>query len=734
MVGTTNTLSLNASNTTPGALITATGCGFAVGDTLALGISSSGSQTGATAVPLVTSPIYSGTGTNGTACYSTQFYVPTTLSNGTYALYLSGTPGGSVDSTLITLSGSTVGGASLTASPTAIAAGGSTTLTGSGFSPNVSVNLNAFGSSQTVSTGGGTFAATLTVPAGTAGGTYTVTAVDAAGHTAGATITVVTSTGIVSVSSSSGTSGQMVTVTGSGFADNEQFSLALSALSSPLAAVSGSTQMLTDGSTGAFTAQYLVPAVAAGSYFLYAQGQTSGLRATTPFNVLSGPAAQVAAPTAALSAVSTASTTRYFAAGYTGTVSGNGKAAFTDRMYYYNSGLTASTVTTTYAVYYAASNTDTQVVETDQVAAGATVSRSVNNDVGNDRIVSATVQASSGIVAEQVISRVAASGATLDTASSLGSSTAGTSWYFAEGYTGITFQEYLTIYNPGSSAAHAQIQYLPNDTAMPVPVSETVPANGQVTINVRSQYNQLEPAGSKNIAVQVTSDSPVVTDREMYWGDGSGSAKYGSSYSPAIATGAATHYFSLLPTSGSDQSFVTVLNPNSAATSVSLNLVGPAGTTLQTVTATVNAHARYTFVVGSILSGSNGDVAGLLTSSLPVVAEAPVYIGGSPNIGQHSGTVEQGSTGFQVGAQADIDSAGGVLQIYNPGSAAVRVQVTVGASVISDTMVSADSVQNLQLTGQTTAQGVLVLSSGSVSATIVNGGSSSAPVWGGSLG
>ena len=50
----------------------------------------------------------------------------------------------------------------------------------------------------------------------------------------------------------------------------------------------------------------------------------------------------------------------------------------------------------------------------------------------------------------------------------------------------------------------------------------------------------------------------------MYWGDGDGSAKYGASLSPAIAAGASTQYFALLPTSGGSQSFITVLNPSNS--------------------------------------------------------------------------------------------------------------------------------------------------------------------------
>ena len=63
-------------------------------------------------------------------------------------------------------------------------------------------------------------------------------------------------------------------------------------------------------------------------------------------------------------------------------------AAFNERFYFYNPGSSISTVTTTYSVYDPSTKTYTTVTKTDSVASGATVSRSVNSDVGSDRMVS----------------------------------------------------------------------------------------------------------------------------------------------------------------------------------------------------------------------------------------------------------------------------------------------------------------------------------------------------------
>ena len=742
--GVTGTLTLSTSNTSAGALVTANGCGFTLGESLSLTISPYAYTTGATSVPLATTPTYTGSGTNGSACYTVQFSVPSTLSSGTYYVFLSGNSSGTVDSGSFYVTGTAATVASLTASPTSVAANGSVTLTGYGFSANSTVSITGLGAAQTVSAPSGTFTTTLTVPAGTAASVYTITAVDNTGYIATTTVTVTAPTSTIQVNPTSAQPGQIVTVTGSGFGPNEQISLSLGSLTTLQSSLNGTAQVFTAAADGTFTAQYNVQYVASGSYYILAQGLSTGDLASTPFSIVAGAATAtttpvpatatpVATPVLSLPSVSTASTTHYFASGYTGTVAGNGKAAFTEHLYFYNPGSSLSTVNTTYSVYNPATSTYTTVSETDTVGAGATVSRSVNSDAGNDRMVSATVTASSGIVAEEVIGRVSSTGQTLDTASSLGSPNTGTSWYLAEGYAGATFQEYITIYNPGNTAATARIQYLPSDASTPASVPETVPAHGQITVNVRSQYNQLVPHGSKNIGAQVTSNVPVAVDRAMYWGDGTGSAKYGSSLSPAIASGATTQYFALLPTSGGSQSFITVLNPNSSAATVSVQLLGSTGNSIQSVSATINANTRYTFVVPSIAPGAAGYISSTLNSNVPVVAEAALYIGGSPNVGQHPGTVAQGTSGLQVAARGAVDTGGGVVQVFNPGTSATRVQVTLGTSVVSDTTLAAGATETIQLSGGSSIQGVLVLSSSAVSSTLLNGGSSTGPIYGGSL-
>src|SRR5437879_972833 len=117
----------------------------------------------------------------------------------------------------------------LTASPSTVAAGNVVTFTGTGFNPSQTITLSSSGTgtsiASTTSDTAGAFSVSWTVPAGTAAGTYTITAADQSGLTASTTLTVTSSSAFLSVSPTSVTAGQPVTFTGSGFNPSQTVTL-----------------------------------------------------------------------------------------------------------------------------------------------------------------------------------------------------------------------------------------------------------------------------------------------------------------------------------------------------------------------------------------------------------------------------------------------------------------------------------------------------------------------------
>ncbi len=611
----TSSVTLNPLGTTttvtavPGGTISVTGLGF-----LGLGY-----------VTLICSSLgISSSVTDNGGTFYTTLTVPTTAAIGTYVLTATEVGGTRVAYATIQVSSTTsTSGTTLTTTPTTALPGASVVLSGYGYTAGAAVTISGLGSTfTTYALSSGYISTSISVPSTEPYASYLITAQDVYGHVATAYLTVGTAD-TVSVSPTSGVAGTSVTVTGTGFTSGELVTFGLATGTTTSTYISGTTVSFT-ASGGTISGTYTVPSTqAAGTYELLAYGNSSGSVAYATFTV-TGVAAtatntvpptatpfptstpgfvpfptRIAVPTQAtgpLATISTAATTTYFADGYTGTAATNGKATFTEKLYLFNPGSVSSNVTTTYYVS-STNNTHTTVVKQDTVAAGATTVRDVNGDVGTDKNVSIVVQASAALSPEVVISRVTPSGATLDTASDQGTTALGQTWYLAEGYTGASLQEYLTIFNPGNADAHTQVQYLPSDTAAPAAKAYTVPANSQLTVNVRSDYNALVKHGSRNIGISISSDQPVSVDRSMYWGDGSGSGKYGSSIGSGISAGQSTQYFSYLPAANGSQSFVTVLNPNGSAATTTLTLRDAFGALLLAAPATIGSGQRHTFAI-----------------------------------------------------------------------------------------------------------------------------------------
>jgi len=167
-------------------------------------------------------------------------------------------------------------------------------------------------------------------------------------------------------------------------------------------------------------------------------------------------------PTATVTATSTplpgGPTSDYFAEGYTGLAATNGTATFTEVLNILNPNLTnAATVTLTYYIQGVAA----PVTVTRTVNAKSTLRESVNTDVGNDKIVAAVVSSNQRVYATRTITRISPTGQRLDGSTTLPVTAPSTSWGFPEGYTGVTFQEYLTVLNPTGTQANVHILLAP---------------------------------------------------------------------------------------------------------------------------------------------------------------------------------------------------------------------------------------------------------------------------------
>ncbi len=554
-------------------------------------------------------------------------------------------------------------------------------VTGTGFAVNQPITLSFIqGVSATVLSGGaavttnaGNFSSTVTVPARAAGGTATIMAQDRDSNSASASLTILRSgPPTVTVSPVPAVPGGSITVNGQNFVANQPITLTIVQSSTVLATI---TNAGTTAASGAFTISVTLPqGTQPGTVALTAadgvgDSATTNVSVAIPYNANNGPSSF------------------YFAEGYTGQISTNKRATFAETLAILNPNPFAATTVITYLI-----EGGSPIVVTRSISANATLRESVNDDIGPDKSVAAVVTSASRIYVERVIRRVGANHATLDASSSLGSSSPGRTFYFAEGYTGITFQEYLVVANPGSTDAHVTVTYAPQaNSSAGAPVQTFVlPANGRVTRNVRRDVGHI---ANKSVGMIVSSDQPIMAERVLYFGSGDGSGKFGATTKPGIQTPATQYFFAFGSAGGKglaqqpgDQSFVTILNPDLAKqpASVTAQFYDAQGRGMGSTTVSVAPGTRRTINANTIVGQTSSVYATVLTSALPFVAERPQYFGGSPNEGEHAGIAPTGTpAGTRTVAFPDLSLTsilGEPIQrtvfLYNPTQAPISVSGT----------------------------------------------------------
>jgi len=353
----------------------------------------------------------------------------------------------------------------------------------------------------------------------------------------------------------------------------------------------------------------------------------SAVMSSTPFPTNTATPASAAPPAATptgtpavaptITPAASMAQTWYFAEGYTG-------PGFDEYLTIMNPNSADAAVTLT---YYLSDGT----IQTKQLTVGATSRRTVavhdaTEGVGRGKSVSAKVTTThpGGIVVERPMYFTYGDGIT-GGHNALGATAPSRTWYFAEGYTGTGFDEYLTIMNPNSSSAAITITYY---------LSDGTTQTKQVTVGPTSRYtlavhDATEGVGrGKSVSAKVTTTHPggIVVERPMYFTYGDGIT--GGHNALGATAPSRTWYFAEGYTGPGFDEYLTIMNPNSTDAAVTLTYYLSDGTT-QTKQVTVGATSRSTVAVHDPAAGvgRNREVAAQVTTTHPggIVVERPMY-------------------------------------------------------------------------------------------------------------
>ncbi|MFL5700522.1 MAG: peptidoglycan DD-metalloendopeptidase family protein [Ktedonobacteraceae bacterium] len=113
-------------------------------------------------------------------------------------------------------------------------------------------------------------------------------------------------------------------------------------------------------------------------------------------------------------------------------------------------------------------------------------------------------------------------GTILGSTTTMGSSTALTSWYLAQGDTTSGYTEYLALANPNNVQAQVQVvYYLPSGA--PIVKTYTLAANSRLTVNMLNDVG-----ANKTVGTAIYATVPIVTEQELFFNISGASGGYAS--------------------------------------------------------------------------------------------------------------------------------------------------------------------------------------------------------------
>jgi hypothetical protein len=172
-------------------------------------------------------------------------------------------------------------------------------------------------------------------------------------------------------------------------------------------------------------------------------------------------------------------------------------------------------------------------------------------------------------------------------------------WYFAEGYTGGEFDEWLLLANPSSSMVTATATFQRGDGVIVERDLELQPFS-RATIHV----DDVAGLANAEVSATVKASSPgVVAERSMYFTCSGSMGTINGGHTAGGATTPASHW--LIPegyTGSGFESWILISNLDNEAVNVEVDIYGESGTNVRREYH-IGAHSRFTVKENDLLPG-----------------------------------------------------------------------------------------------------------------------------------
>ncbi len=199
-------------------------------------------------------------------------------------------------------------------------------------------------------------------------------------------------------------------------------------------------------------------------------------------------------------------------------------------------------------------------------------------------------------------------------------SAAGTTFYFAEGFTGTNFQEFLTVANADEFTNAIITLWFEDGTSIQYTI--TMPPHCRQTVDVNAWVGS-----GKAVSARLIGDPSIVAaERPMYFNY---NGLTGGSCVTGVTSLAADWYFAEGTCRPNFDPYITLLNPGNPTANVDINYV-LGDTTTKTQSLQVPGHSRVTVKVNLFLGAENDTAHDFSahvssTNGVPIVAERPMY-------------------------------------------------------------------------------------------------------------
>ncbi|MBN2026892.1 MAG: IPT/TIG domain-containing protein [Actinobacteria bacterium] len=245
----------------------------------------------------------------------------------------------------------------------------------------------------------------------------------------------------------------------------------------------------------------------------------------------------------------------------------------------------------------------------------------VNEEVGADRDVSVKLESDGVILAERPM-YFDYQGMWSGGHDVIGAAAPAGEWYFAEGYTGQGFDEWICVLNPGDEDATLTFRFQTQEAGEQVRKGYEVPARSRRTFKVNEVLG-----ADYQASLAVESTSPIVAERPMYFDYmGTGAYHWEGGHCVMGATALSReYYFAEGTTRPGFEGWITLQNPNTYAITVDAEyqLGAGQGDPVQYVYEVAAGFRRTVFLPDEV--GWNKDVSVKLSSDDGFLAERPMY-------------------------------------------------------------------------------------------------------------